>query len=68
MTTLKESSRETIRYRTLIDSITDHFDEQISFTKDEKLFCENEKINRFYRQSRSILISEMHFDEHLKIC
>jgi len=36
MNALKESSRETIRYRTLIDSITDYFDEQNFFAKDER--------------------------------
>ena len=33
--TLKETARETTRYRTLIDNITDYFDEQNFFAKDE---------------------------------
>lgn len=35
MTTLKESGKDTIKYRVLMDSITDYFDDQNFFDKDE---------------------------------
>lgn len=66
MTTLKESGKDTIKYRVLIDSITDYFDDQNFFDKDEsqqenfadklKNFCTNIlKVNLETRVKKSEL-------------